>query len=563
MFRKGVIACCLPVALFISVGCSSSRESVRESADRPPLFEGLGHHAWAITTSSSEARDYFNQGLTWTYAFNHDEAIRMFTEAARLDPNCAMAWWGIALCNGPHINNPVMTPDRSKAAWSALQTALSVIQHANYIEGRLIQALASRYAAEHQNDRRALDEAYAAAMKEVYEMNTNDADIGSLYAEALMDLQPWDLWNKDGSAKGNTNEILAVLEQGLKINPQHPGLNHLYIHAVEASPDPRRGIASADMLRELVPISGHLVHMPSHIDVRVGNWAAASLQNERAIVADQKYRAISPKQGFYSVYMAHNHHFLAFASMMEGRSEVALRAAREMIAGVPPEFLREQPEFVDPMLSIVLDVLKRFGRWDDVLREKKPRGKLPIATAMWHYARGVAYAAKGDVRRAKGEQREFRDAVKRVPEGALMGINPAHKVLSIAEKMLDGEIAYRENRIDAAVAVLREGIAIEDDLLYMEPPEWIQPVRHTLGAILVKTGNFSEAESVYRKDLEYWPENGWSLHGLATCLRKRGATAEAEQVESRFAKVWSRSDVNIDSSCLCVPGETSCCETGR
>ncbi|MBX3397013.1 MAG: hypothetical protein KF841_16785 [Phycisphaerae bacterium] len=551
------------VSVVIWTGCSTSRESLRESSGPPPLFEDIGHYARWVQTDVDEAKLYFNQGLTWAFAFNHDEAIRSFTEAARLDPNCAMAYWGIALCNGPHINNPVMMPDRSTAAWQAAQKALALIDRVSYPEAQLIKAVAARYSPEHTDDRRALDEAYASAMKEVYELDVNDADVGTLYAESLMDLQPWDLWAKDGSPKGRTEEIIAVLEHALRINPNHPGANHLYIHAVEASPNPERGIASADRLRDLVPISGHLVHMPSHIDVQVGEWAKASDTNERAIAADERYRRISPKQGFYSVYMAHNRHFLAFSSMMEGRYALAIKAAREMIDSIPPEFIRDQGAFADPFMSIVFDVQKRFGRWDDILREPKPRGRLPISMVMYHFTRGVAHAAKGSVASARNEQKAMRAAVKKVPAGALTGINPAEKVLQIADKFLEGEILYRERKLDEAFAVLREAVAIEDDLLYMEPPEWIQPVRHALGAFLTAEKQYAQAEQVYREDLKIWPENGWSLHGLAVCLKAQGKTAEAADVEARFAKAWSRADVSIDSSCFCAPGARSCCELGR
>lgn len=517
------------------------------------LFEGMGHHMRAITTDSPQAQAFFNQGLTWAYAFNHDEAIRSFREATRHDPECAMAWWGVALCNGPHINNPVMSAGQSAAAWEALQKALSHSDNCSYPEAQLIKALANRYAAIPPADRKSLDQAYAAAMKGIYEMDVNDADMATLYAESLMDLQPWDLWDSKGAPKGNTTEIIVVLEQALKINPNHPGANHLYIHAVEASPNPEKANAAADVLRNLVPISGHLVHMPSHIDVQTGRWAMAADQNQAAIKADAAYRKLSPKQGFYAVYMAHNHHFLAFAAMMEGRSGVALAAAREMIAGVPPDFLRDQPQFIDPYMMIVFDVLKRFGRWDEILNEPAPSEKLPITRAMHYFTRGLAYAAKGDIDRATSEQETFRATVKKIPVDALMAINPAHKVLSIADHMLAGEIAFRKGNFDEAIKQLREGVRIEDTLLYVEPPEWIQPVRHTLGAVLIEAKRYPDAEVTYREDLAFWPENAWSLFGLAKSLRAQGKTADADQVEKRFNAAWARADVKIGASCLCVP----------
>lgn len=546
----------LPILLFLSAGACQQPNRGGIKIDRPaPLFKGMGDHQRAITTKSLAARTYFNQGLNWTFAFNHDEAIRSYQEAARLDPTCAMAFWGIALCNGPHINNPKMSPEQSRAAWDAIQKAMSLRDKASYLESRLIEALSARYAQKPPDDRRKLDEAYADAMQKVYELDINDADIGTLYAESLMDLQPWDLWTHDKKSKGHTLKIIALLEHALKIDPNHPGANHLLIHAVEASAHPEQADAAATVLRTLVPASGHLVHMPSHIDVRLGRWALAADQNEAAIKADAAYRKISPKQGFYSVYLAHNHQFLAFAAMMEGRSDVALKAARDMIADVPPEFLRDQPQFIDPFMMIVLDVLKRFGRWDDILREPPPAKNLPITLAMHYFSRGLAYAAKGRIDDALKEQQRFKTAAEKVPQDAVMAINPAHKVLSIAEHMLAGEIAFRRKNIDEAVKELRAGVELEDGLLYMEPPEWMQPVRHTLGAVLVSAKRYDEAERVYREDLKNWPENAWSLFGLAQCLRAQNRTAELSGVEKQFEKAWSRADVKIGTSCLCVPGE--------
>ncbi|MEP0845775.1 MAG: hypothetical protein HRF50_03015 [Phycisphaerae bacterium] len=531
-------------------GCAAGG---RGAASGARLFEGMGAHGRPVRTASAEAQRYFDQGLVWAYAFNHDEAIRSFRRAAELDSDCAMAWWGIALCNGPHINNPLVDDAHAAAAWAALQEATARMQNAEALEQALIRALAKRYADPQPADRRPLDEAYAAAMREVWLANRRDADVGTLFAEALMDLQPWDLWTRDGQPKGNTNEILAVLEEVLALAPDHPGANHLYVHAVEASPHPEKGVAAADRLRHLVPASGHLVHMPAHIDVQVGRWSLAADQNVAASEADRRYRALSPRQGFYRVYMAHNQHFLSFASMMEGRSAAAISAARDMVAAVPPEFIRENGPWIDPLMSITLDALKRFGRWDELLREPAPPDGLPITRAMWHFSRGLALAAKGQVSAAEQERELFAAAAKRVPAGAMMQVNPAEKILRIAQHMLDGEIAYRRGDVSAAVAELTRGVELEDTLVYMEPPEWIQPVRHTLGAVLASAGRFREAERVYRRDLEIWPENGWSLFGLAQSLAAQGQAAEAEQVRKRFEKAWARADTSIGSSCLCVP----------
>lgn len=547
VFRKPL----MPAALATLVACAGAAQTAH--AGKAPLFDGLGKHTRKVTTDSEEAQRYFNQGLVWAYAFNHDEAIRSFKAALEHDPKCAMAWWGIALCNGPHINNPMMPPERSQAAWDALQKAQALLPHASPVERDLIAALANRYADPSPEDRRPLDEAYAEAMRKGWQKYPKDADVGMLCAEALMDLRPWDLWTDEGQPQPGTEEILSTLEKVLALNPDHPGANHLYIHAIEASPHPERADAAADRLRESVPGSGHLTHMPSHIDVLRGRWAQAAEQNERAIAADQAYRAQSPKQGFYHVYMLHNHHMLAFAAMMEGRRAVALRAARAVVDSVPEDYQREQAALVDPYMAAAYDVLKRFGRWDEMLREPAPPAYLPITTAMWRFNRGLAHAAKGEVAEAEKEKAAFLEMKAKLPEDAMMAINPADHVLSIAQHMLNGEIAYRRGDIDEAVAELHKAIALEDQLRYMEPPEWIQPVRHTLGAILLSDGRYAEAEKVYREDLKKWPHNGWSLYGLSRCLRARGATEEAERCEAAFKKAWSRADTQIGSSCLCVP----------
>ena len=538
-------------------GCATFRSAETLPAygvtGSPQVFEDMGMHQRTVTTDSPEAQKYFNQGLNWMYGFNHDEAVRAFTKAAEIDPNCAMAWWGIALCNGPHINNPLMPPERSHAAWDALQQALALQDGATETERMLIQALSQRYADPPPTDRAPLDRAYAAAMREVWRAHPEDPDVGTLFAEALMDLRPWDLWTRAGQPRDETKEVLAALEAVLALDPDHPAANHLYIHTIEASPHPERANAAADRLRQLVPASGHLVHMPSHIDVLTGRWAQASQQNEAAIEVDRAYRAISPKQEFYRLYMAHNHHMLAFAAMMEGRSAVAVRAARNLVTSVPEEYLRRNAALMDPYTGAVYDVLKRFGRWDDLLREPAPPAYLPITTAMWRFNRGVAYAAQGELENAGREQALFAEASAVVPDDALMAINPAKNIMRIAKHFLEGEIAFRRGDIDASVAELRRAIAFEDELLYMEPPEWMQPVRHTLGAVLLSAGRHQEAESIYREDLANWAENGWSLFGLSRALRLGGQTAQADEFDARFRKAWSRADAKIGSSCLCVP----------
>lgn len=551
MLRKTLIVTAI-AAMFVSTGCRSTQRHTTPASSHVPLFGGLGNHTRKVTTSSPLAQEYFNQGLVLTFAFNHDEAIRAFTEAARLDPECAMAWWGVAYANGPHINNPVMTEARSIAAWEALQKAVARKEHGTLAEQALIEALAQRYASPPPSDRRVLDEAYASAMRAVWHAHGGDVDVGTLFAEALMNLRPWDLWTKDGEPQPGTKEIVAVLEVVLRFDPNHPGANHLYIHALEASPEPQRAMAAADRIRRSVPFSGHLVHMPSHIDVLTGKWAQAEKQNQLAVAADRQYRTLVPNQGFYRMYMGHNHHMLAFAAMMSGRGEAALAAAQDLKAGIPSDYITNNVAVVDPFYGADLEVLMRFGRWDDILAAPAPPAMLLYTTAKWHFARGVAFAAKGQVEEAQKEQIAFRAAANPIPQGATLAINLAKDVLAIADHMLTGEIAFRRGEIGEAESALRQAIAIEDQLRYMEPPEWIQPVRHTLGAILLHAGRYEDAEKVYRDDLAVWPENGWSLFGLSECLRARNESAEAREVERRFQKTWARADTRIAASCLCV-----------
>lgn len=541
------------VLVLLVAGCRSTRITSTVAEGDGRLFDGMGAHRRAVTTSSREAQRYFDQGLVWAFAFNHDEAIRSFEQAARHDPQCAMAYWGIALCNGPHINNPVVTPERAEAAWEAVERASALKVSATSAERALIDALRKRYSAVPTQDRSSLDKSYAEEMRRVWHQFPNDPDVGSLYAEAMMDLRPWDLWTHDGRPQPGTEEIIATLDKVLQLDPNHPGANHLYIHAVEASPHPELANGAADRLRNAVPASGHLIHMPSHIDVLTGRWELASEQNEQAIRADRKYRKLSPKQDFYRVYMAHNHHMLAFASMMEGRSKTAIRAATELVEAVPEDFARSQPALADPFMGARYDALKRFGKWDALLAEPAPPDYLPITTALWHFHRGLAYAAKGQVQEADREQAAFREAAAKVPPEAVMSINPAKTILQIADHMLTAEIAYRRGQIDSAVAELVKAIELEDNLMYMEPPEWVQPVRHTLGAFLLDAGRYTEAEKVYREDLKEWPNNGWSLYGLSRALAGQEKTAEVRQAEAEFRKAWRRADTQIASSCLCVP----------
>jgi tetratricopeptide (TPR) repeat protein len=546
----------LLVSSMLTLGlCFASLAHAAPPAAAPPLFEGLGAHTRRVTTSSADAQKYFNQGLAFLYAFNHDESIRSFEQAAALDPSCAMAWWGIAIANGPHINNPVVPEPRAKAAWAALTKAKAASGDASEVERALICALERRYADPQPEDRKPLDEAFAAAMREVWRKHPTDADVGALFAESMMDLRPWDLWTLDYRPQPGTEEVVATLEAALTQNPQHPLALHLYIHAVEASPQPEKAAAPADRLRDLMPGLGHMVHMPSHIDVRLGAWKKAAIANEKAIVADANYRKKSPEQDFYQVYMAHNRHMLAYACIQRGQSAKALQAINQMAAAVPPEWVRENAAVVDGFTAMPLEVLVRFGRWDEVLAAPEPPDFLPIARAMRHCARGIAFASKGDVAAAKKEQSAFLAARAKVPEEAVFSNNKGHDLLGVAEHLLAGEILYREGKADQSIAALKEAIRREDLLRYAEPPDWLRPVRHTLGAVLVTEGRVEEAEQVYREDLAKYPGNGWSLFGLSRSLEMCGKEREATAALALFQEAWAEADFELTSSCLCLPGK--------
>ena len=521
-----------------------------------PFFTGLGSHGRAVTTKVPEAQRYFDQGLVFFYAFNHDEAIRSFQAATRLDPACAMAWWGIATAAGPHINNPFVSEPRAKLAWEAVQEARRHAAAAAPVEQALIAAVERRYAAPPVADRAPLDRAYADAMREVWRQFPADADVGALFAEAMMNLRPWDLWTQDTRApQPGTPEIVATLERVLELDPRHPFGLHLHIHAVEASPDPGQARASSDRLRGLLPGVGHLEHMPSHIDVQLGRWAEAVESNERAIAADLAYRAAGGvPRGFIWLYNAHNRHMLAFAAMMSGRSALALQHINAMVAEWPADFIRDYASVVDFFYAGPMEVMVRFGRWDELLARPLPPENLPISRALAHAARGIAHAARGDTAAARAEQVLFTAAHGRLAPDAYYSNNAGRDVLSVAAAMLDGEILFREGKTDAGLARLREAVAAEAKLRYDEPPSWIIPVRHALGAALLQVGRVQEAEQVYRDDLARWPENGWSLFGLGRALRLQDRAVEADAVERRFRAVWRHADIELKSSCLCQPG---------
>jgi tetratricopeptide (TPR) repeat protein len=525
---------------------------------KEPVFGGLGTYKRKITTDSPEAQSFFNQGLAFYHGFNQGEAIRSFQEAARLDPKCAMAHWGIALACGPHINLPIVPQPAAELAWKELALAQENAESASAVERALIEALSHRYANPQPEDRAPLDQAYADAMRKVWQTYPNDPDVGVLFAEAMMDLSPWNQWTPEGQPNPGTEEILATLQAVLKLNPKHPFANHLYIHATEASPHPERANAAADRLRTLQPGLAHNVHMPSHIDIRCGRWQEAVETNLKAVAADQRYRKIvGPPQGFINVYVAHNRHMLAYAAMMTGQRELAMKHIRAMVAELPADFLKENALLAEGFVAMPMEVMVRFGMWDEILAEPDNYADYMTGTRAFHHAaRAIAYAAKGDPENARKEQAIFLEKAKLVPKEENFGNNTAEDLLALARHMTEGEILIRENKLDAGIAELREAIKLEDALKYDEPPGWLIPIRHSLGATLMQNGRFAEAEQVYREDLKKLPGNGWSLYGLAESLgMQKKDPAEAKATQAQFKKIWAKADTKITSSCLCQPGK--------
>ncbi|MFN7966484.1 MAG: hypothetical protein U0V87_12430 [Acidobacteriota bacterium] len=546
MVTRAMVWSAVVLAVLLHQGCASPAPT----SDWKPF--NLGSYHRAVSTQSTAAQQAFDQGLIWSYAFNHDEAIRAFEEAQHQDPKLAMAAWGIALVNGPHINNPILDQEHARRAWDALQRARDLSGNATEVERALIEALGWRYAWPPPEDRAPLDARYAEAMADVHRRFPQDADVAALYAEALMDTRPWDQWTADGQPQPGTHEVLAALDVARQLSPTHPGALHLTVHALEASPHPELADSAATALRALVPDSSHLVHMPAHIDVRMGRWADAAAANERAIEADARYLERHPKIGFYALYMAHNQHFLSYTAMMEGRSAAAVEHAGAVVEGLSLEAVRANPLFLEAFLTVKLEAMKRFGMWQKILDDPSPPKDLPLITAYSHFARGVAFAALDKIADADHERALFVESLSKVPSGAYWGSNSASSVLAVALPYLDGEIAYRKQKLDEAVLQLTTAVRLEDGLKYDEPPPWTTPSRHALGAVLLAADRAAEAEAVYRDDLKRYPENGWALLGLSRALNAQGKSTEAGDVDARQKKAWARADVPIASSCLCV-----------
>jgi tetratricopeptide (TPR) repeat protein len=521
-----------------------------------PLFDGMGEYSRTITTTDTGAQRYFNQGMVLAFGFNHAEAIRSFRAAQRLDPSCALCFWGEALATGPNINvtakgKAIMSPADQVAAFAAVQKALELKPAASTLERELIDAIALRYSAEPVEDRDPLDHAYARALGELTRNYPADDDIAAMYAEAWMNTMPWNYWSDDGSPRPETVPVIAALEATIARNPRHPLALHLYIHAVEASSNPARAEDEADTLRDLVPGSGHLVHMPAHLYWRVGRYHDAAEANVRAAAVDEAYIAQCNAQGFYpALYYPHNIHFLWAAASMEGRSAVAIDAARKVAANIRLEQIDEFPS-VEFFHTIPLLALLQFGRWDEVLAEPAPRADLAYSTAIFRYARGVALANQGNVAAARIEHAALTPLKANDQVLSLDGADfPASTLLGIADELLQGEIALASDGPAAAIAHFERAVAAQDELPYTEPPFWYYPTRQSLGLALLRAGRAADAERVYRRDLEEYPHNGWSTYGLVQSLEAQGKSAEASEHRGHFAMMWSLADVQLEASRL-------------
>ena len=512
-----------------------------------PLYDDLGDHHYAVTADGPRTQSYFDQGMRLYYAFNHAEAVRSFRAAQALDPGCAMCWWGEALAWGPNINLP-MDSASGVAAYRAIREAEARAERANEKEQALIRALATRYAPEPPADRAPLDRAWAEALGDLVRAYPDDIELRVLHAEAIMDLQPWDYWTEEGDPRPGMGEALEGLLLAQERDPEHPGACHFYIHAVEKL-YPERAVQCAERLTGLMPGAGHIVHMPGHIYIRVGRYLDAVELNRHAIHADESYiQDQRPGVGMYTAgYYPHNYDFLAFAAMMVGQSETSLGAADAVTSLLPAELFGSpgmdflQHWSVRPLLMRV-----RFARWDEILAAPAPGDDQPHARAIRHYARGRALAATGRTPAAREELEALRGILEGgALDGLRMEFNRSQDLVAIADRVLTGRIAAAEGRFSEAVAALQEATALEDGLLYGEPPEWSVPTRQELGAVLLEAGRFDEAEAVFREDLERFPDNGWSLGGLAAALEGQGKAEERRQVDARLADVWRTADVPV------------------
>jgi len=523
------------------------------SNKKAPLFEGMGTVQFPASTRNPLVQQYINQGLLLAYGFNHAEAARSFYYASRLDSNCALAYWGYAYVLGPNYNAG-MESDNYERAYAAIQTARRLAeQHATEKEKDLIDALARRYVRNPVKDRSPLDQAYAQAMKTVYQKYPSDPDVNALYAESLMNLHPWDLQDKNGNDKKWTPEIISILEKCIAAHPKHPGANHFYIHAVEASNRPDRALRSAKLFDDgLVPNSGHLVHMPSHVYIRTGDYHKGTRANIQALKVDSTYVTASNAQGAYPLaYYPHNQHFMVATATLEGNSKWAIYAAEELQKKANPQLMRE-PGWgtIQHYYTIPAYVYVKFGEWDKILAIRNEVSDLDYPTAILLYARGMAYLGKGDLKAAKYELQALekisrKEELKKV---TIWDINTAFELVQIAKRLLKAEILAQEDDFAQSISLLREAVALEDALNYNEPPDWFFSIRHHLGAIQLKAGQSKEAIKTYKEDLNKLPKNGWALKGLSLAYEKVGDKANQDIAESNFKEAWKTADIQLTSS---------------
>lgn len=519
---------------------SSDTSNSDDGAGVAPLLEGIGPVNFPISTDSPRAQAYFNQALTFSYGFNHAEAARSFAEAARLDDTCGICWWGVALALGPNINKEMAEEDIPRA-WEAVQNALARQQHENEHEQAYIEALSARYS-EDGADRSALDTEYAEVMAELVAEYPDDMHALALYAESLMDLYPWSYWDDDGSPKEHTETLVAAIEKVMEADPTHPGALHLYIHVMEKH-TPKKAEAAADRLGSLVPVAGHLVHMPSHIYLRVGRYHDAVIANDKASMADEDYIAQCNAQGFYpAVYYPHNIHFLWYSAMMEGRKALAVEAALKLVAKVPLEVAREFGS-IQAYLAVPSYTYVRFGMWPEALAVPAPEAGLVIASYMRHYGRGMAHAALGDTQGAQADlaamqaiidSGDFR--VQMLRQGEVGDI-----LASIAMSLVQARIARNGGDSQAEIASLHEAVASQDSLPYAEPPFWHFPIRQSLGSAYLRAGDHQQAADTFNADLASFPNNGWSLHGLAEAYRALGQATD--DLDEALELAWQYADI--------------------
>lgn len=538
------------LSLHATPACTHESSYVEAKTDSrsASLFDNLGDYRFPVSTQNPLAQRYVDQGMILAYGFNHAEAARSFREAARLDPNCAMCYWGLAYVLGPNIN-AAMEDEAVPTAYEAIQKAIALKNYATEREQAYIWAMSKRYAPEPVKDRSELELAYANAMREVAQRYPDDVDAQTIFVEALMDTMPWDYWLEDGSPKPETVEMIDTLESVFERNRDHLGALHLYIHVVEKE-RPELGLEAADRLRDLVPGAGHLAHMPSHIYIRTGRYHDAVLSNQQAIHADDAYLSQNQVEGIYPLaYKPHNHHFLWFAALMSGQSKIALEAA-EQTAKVDPKLLEEVDlaGALQHYSTIPLFTLIRFSQWDEILATPAPAQ--PYPKAIWHYARGMAFLGKRQSTRATQELKELQKiaANPALKELKIWGFNSTASVLEIAKQVLSGELAAQKRQYDQAIAHLKTAVELEDALVYTEPPDWYRPTRQALAKVLLEAGKAEEAEQVYRADLNIYPENGWSLYGLAQSLQAQGKTQEAQSIQTQFQTAWKHADISLTAA---------------